>query len=83
MKNTQYAEAVVSARRRRQAVAKTPKIIFEIRILGAHTSRPAEALRPSLGQRRVGFGRAWEAALTLGVGGPADVVEKNATRFRA
>lgn len=48
MKNTQHAEAVVCARRRRQAVEVTPKIIFEIWILGAPISRRAGALRPNL-----------------------------------
>ena len=48
MKNTQRTEAVLCARRR-QAVEATPKIIFEIWILGAPISRRAGALRPSLG----------------------------------
>lgn len=42
MKNTQHAEAVVCARRRRQAMEATPKIIFEIWILWAHISRWGE-----------------------------------------
>lgn len=85
MKNTQHAEAVVSARRRRRAVEAAPKITCEIWIPGAQITRPTGAPRPSLWRGVAWASPGWpgEAALTWGGVGPADVVELYSSRFCA